>query len=239
MKAVSCCLAASVLALAGQAYGGNVTIAVGKGSVAVNENGTVRGSSTGTRGSGMLRNDPRNLAAFSAIEVAGSVDVQISCGGAQSVVVRADDNLLRQVRTEVAGGRLKVSLEGSLSTQNPLEVQVSVPNLSALTVSGSGDATVSRLNAGAFRLVVSGSGDVKISGNADTADISIAGSGNLDGKKLNVKRASVEIRGSGDAALTVLDSLKARISGSGDLDYYGNPRHVEEQISGSGDLNRH
>lgn len=237
MKAVSCCLAASLLTLASQAYGGNVTIASGKGSVAINENGVVRGS--GTRGSGTLRSDTRNLAGFSAVEVAGSVDVQINCGGSQSVTVRADDNLLRQVRTEVVAGRLKVSLDGSLSTQNPLEVQINVPTLNALSVSGSGDASINRLNTGSFRLVVSGSGDVRIAGNADTADISVSGSGNVDGKKLNIKRANVEIRGSGDATLTVLDSLKARISGSGDLDYYGNPRHVEEQVSGSGDLNRH
>lgn len=228
-------LLGGLLMASGICQAGNVTIAIGNGSVAVNNAG---GRGNGIQGSGKLASDTRNVAAFSAVELGGAVDISIAVGGAQSVTVKADDNVLPHVRTEVVGGKLKISMNQSVSTRNKLQVVISTPSLTALTVDGSGDAEVSRIAGNAFRLLLSGSSNVRLAGAVDSADIAVTGSGDVNGKGLTAKRAKVSINGSGDVSITALESLKARIDGSGDINYYGNPRSVDEQVSGAGDVNK-
>jgi hypothetical protein len=63
------------------------------------------GSSSPTNeGSGVAATQARNVAAFNSVELAGSNNVVIRVGEKQSVVVRADDNLLDRVTTEVQSG---------------------------------------------------------------------------------------------------------------------------------------
>ena len=83
---------------------------------------------------------------------------------------------------------------------------------------------------------VSGSGDIIIGGegNAKTADISISGSGNYTGEKLKIGTADVSISGSGNCTLNVTESLKGGVSGSGNVNYYGNAAKVDTRVSGSG-----
>jgi hypothetical protein len=65
-------------------------------------------------------------------------NVTVAVGGRQSVVVHADSNLLRDVTTRVVAGTLVVGTTGSFSTRSPMSVEVSVPSLASLTLSGSG-----------------------------------------------------------------------------------------------------
>jgi hypothetical protein len=46
----------------------------------------------------------------------------------------------------------------------------------------------------------------------------------------------VSIAGSGNAAVSAEDSLRASVSGSGDIRYNGNPPHVESSVAGSGSV---
>ena len=47
------------------------------------------------------------------------------------------------------------------------------------------------------------------------------------------------VSGSGDIQVTASQSLKARVSGSGDISYRGNPEKQDFKTSGSGDISRH
>ena len=66
-------------------------------------------SNSTTEGSGVSATQARDVAAFNSVELAGSNNVLIRVGGKQSVVVRADDNLLDRVTTEVQSGRLVIA----------------------------------------------------------------------------------------------------------------------------------
>ena len=96
-------------------------------------------SSDTVQGSGVQVTQSRTVPAFGSVELAGSNNVSIHVGQKQSVQVYADDNLIDRVTTDVDATTLVIgSKSGSYSTNSPMRVEVSVPSLSDLTLSGSG-----------------------------------------------------------------------------------------------------
>ena len=94
-------------------------------------------------GSGVPATQARDVGAFHGIDLAGSNNVVIRVGEKQSVVVKADDNLLDRVTTEVQSGKLVIAnAPGSFTTNSPMSVEVGVPSLDTLTLSGSGNIVV-------------------------------------------------------------------------------------------------
>ncbi len=66
-------------------------------------------SNSSAEGSGVPATQSRDVAAFNSVELAGSNNVVIRVGEKQSVVVRADDNLIDRVTTEVQSGKLVIA----------------------------------------------------------------------------------------------------------------------------------
>jgi hypothetical protein len=66
-------------------------------------------SNSTTRGSRIPATQARDVAAFDSVELAGSNNVLIRVGAKQSIVVRADKNLLDRVTTEVQSGQLVIA----------------------------------------------------------------------------------------------------------------------------------
>jgi len=91
------------------------------------------GATTAATGGG------RQLPPFHRVELAGSNTVTIRVGDRQSVIVNGDRKLLAQVTTEVHAGTLVIGNKpGGFTSKRGMSVDVSVPTLSAITLSGSG-----------------------------------------------------------------------------------------------------
>jgi hypothetical protein len=192
----------------------------------------------GDRGSGVAASQTRTVGEFRRIEVRGSTDVAVTAGRATSVVVTGDDNLLRYVVTEVAGGTLVIRQEsGSHSPRVKLLVTVSTPALEGVAIHGSADVTVHGLSAERFRAHIAGSGDLAVAGRTGELEASVSGSGDMRLYDLLAQRAAVKIAGSGDVQVNVQQTLEARISGSGDVRYRGDP-HTQISVHGSGSVRR-
>ena len=106
--------------------------------------GTTSGS--GLQGSGLAASQARAVAAFHGLNLAGANNVTVVVGRPQSVVVRADNNLLSHVTTQVTDGTLVIGNSGNFSTRTPMSVDVSVPALTALALTGSGQITVTGIS---------------------------------------------------------------------------------------------
>jgi hypothetical protein len=65
------------------------------------------GSPAGT-GSGVAATQPRSLAPFTGVDLAGDNNVIVRVGASQSVIVHADSNLLTRVTTRVRSGSLLI-----------------------------------------------------------------------------------------------------------------------------------
>ena len=214
------------------------------------------GSGPALVGSGKAVDDTRAVPVFSRIRLEGPFNLRAGQSDSTTVSVRADDNLVSQVITEVEGDTLVIrSRPGhSIRSRQPLLVTVSASNLAGVDMRGSGDLWLqgfkgerfelqlrgsgdARLNDLALRtLVVSlaGSGDITAQGRCDDAQLSIAGSGDLHMADLQTLRTSVGIAGSGDARVHATLAINASVAGSGDVRYSGNPGSVKSSVAGSG-----
>ena len=81
--------------------------------------------------------------------------------------------------------------------------------------------------------VISGSGNLTISGEARNADFLVSGSGKIDADDLTLNDCEARVSGSGNMWVYVDRFLDATISGSGSIYYTGEPA-IESRISGSG-----
>lgn len=106
-----------------------------------------------------------------------------------------------------------------------------------LSVNGSGDMNIA-VKAQTLDAVGYGSGDFTLSGTAQKLRASISGSGELAATRLDVQDADVNVTGSGDAYVNVSGNLTGSVSGSGDIEYSGNPANVNVSDTGSGRVRR-
>jgi hypothetical protein len=175
----------------------------------------------------------RALAGFSGLDLAGSNNVTVAVGGRQSVVVHADSNLLRYVTTRVVSGTLVIGTTGSFTTGSPMSVEVSVPSLAALTLSGSGKISVTGINAPRLTVKLPGSGALYVGGTVTRLNATLGGSGLAQLDNLVARDVHAVVAGSGLIRVTATASLNAAVTGSGAVIYRGNPQ-VTSSVTGSG-----
>ena len=194
-------------------------------------------SNSTTEGSGVSARQVRDVAPFNSVALAGSNNVVIRVGENQSIVVRADDNLLDRVTTEVQSGRLVIAnTPGSLTTNSPMMVEVNVPALDALTLTGSGNIVVTGIETESLEVTLPGSGTVTGSGTAARLDITVSGSGAVQFTRLVANDVRAVVSGSGSIFVTATRSLDASVSGAGAILYQGNPQDVTKSVTGTGTI---
>ena len=210
------------------------------------------------RGNGNMITKTRNVGEFDKVAVGGSFDVKLIAGTEGSVTIKVDENLLEYLVTKVEDGKLKLRWKKGINISARKGILITVPfkDIEGVSLSGSGDVySEDTIKADKFRAALSGSGNVKLSVDAQevssaisgSGDIdlvgstkqlkcSISGSGNIRAYELKSNNADVRIAGSGNIRVFVDENLKARIAGSGSIHYKGNPKKQDTKISGSGNV---
>jgi len=188
------------------------------------------------QGSGVAKTEARPVADFHRIVVESSANLSIEVGGATSLSVTGDDNLVGFVTTEVRDGSLVVGMKsGSYSNRLDLRVSITTPALDGLSIRGSSDVAAFGLKGESFAVEILGSGDVRATGKVEHLDAAIAGSGDLHLDGLEAREAKVSVSGSGDVDVWASETLVASVSGSGDVTYRGEPK-VTKSVAGSGSV---
>jgi hypothetical protein len=191
------------------------------------------------RGSGVVATESRDAAGFSEVWLSGSGEVVVERTGSESVTVEAEDNILPLLEARVAGARLTLGTKSNVNIQptRPIRFHVTVKDLTALGVSGSGKFRAEGIDTQRLSADIAGSGSATLAGKADDVRLSVSGSGDYDAARLATRTASVSISGSGSATVNATDHVEAHISGSGSVRYLGSPT-VAKHVSGSGAVAR-
>lgn len=208
-----------------------------------------------TKGSGEIIKSNRELSGFSKIYCKGSGEIYFKQSDKFEVIVETDDNIQKQIITEVKDGALILRNDGSICTKT-LNYYISAPNLNDVVIdgsadlrcselvkvdkfnieiNGSGDIKMKELNTANLKIEINGTGDVEINGQADNTMLGVNGSGDMKLMNLKTKRTAASINGSGDITIACDEELNAKISGSGDIRYIGSPK-VQSKVIGSGDI---
>ena len=188
-------------------------------------------------GSGVAVTESRHVPPFTGVELAGSNNVTVRIGRTQSVVVRGDDNLVQRVTTRVSAGTLVVGNKpGSFTTKAPMSVEVVVPSLDTLALSGSGNVAANGVRAEHLKVSLSGSGTLNASGSAQRSTSRSAGPASFSSGSLSSRDAHAVLTGSGQIVVHATDSLDGMVQGSGDIVYSGNPARVTKSVTGVGTI---
>ena len=204
--------------------------------------------------------ETRDVSSFSEISLRIPATVHLEQGSPQSVRIEAKQSTLEDIITEVNGSKLIIRFPGkSIFQRNykpgKIDIYITVPDITGLGISGSGDILADEIKARIIDLAVSGSGNIEIddlasekvkgaisgSGNiqiegngvADELSVSISGSGNFNADEFEAEDITVSTSGSGNCKVKSNGSVKARIAGSGNVYYKGNPT-VDASVAGSG-----
>lgn len=195
-------------------------------------------SATGNaHGSGAPATETRDLPAFTELELAGTNAVTVHVGSPQSVRVTADDNLLHNVTTTVRSGALVIGDVGSWTTKSPMRVDVTIPSLDRVALTGTGTITVTGVSATGFTAELTGTGTVEAAGSADRLTAVLSDSGTLALTDLVARDVTARLDGTGTIRVTATSSLDANLTGTGAIVYSGNPPTVTKTVAGSGSIN--
>jgi len=197
---------------------------------------------------------------FNAINLQGSMNVEISYGEQQAVVAEGNSNIIEELETEVINGTWYISLGTGCFYDFDLKVFITLPDIKKIELSGSGDILATDLvghenmtieNRGSGKIFVNevaetSSLDVKISGSGPVEikkawpdllymNIINSGSGQFRGYPAVVSECDIRVSGSGNCEISVDELLDVNISGSGNVYYKGRPV-INVNNSGSGRL---
>jgi hypothetical protein len=174
----------------------------------------------------------RKTADFHAIDIVGTIAVEARIDRATTVEVRGEADRIKQVTTDVKNGVLVINTKGKLDNSH-LRVFVTAPDLSALTISGTGELTVHGLANGKLDLEIPGTGAMTLDGKTSALHVAIGGSGSLKAKSLLAESATIDVKGTGQATLYASKSIDANVSGTGAIKVYGKPASVKKSITGT------
>ncbi|SEM01961.1 Putative auto-transporter adhesin, head GIN domain [Maribacter orientalis] len=205
----------------------------------------------------------RSTGDYDGIAVSGWFDVDLVSGNEGEITLQGEENLLEYIITEVKDGKLVIKTEKGVNLKSSnwkSEIRITVPveSISSVSMSGSGDIVgKTKIKSDKFSTAMSGSGDITLdidsnlisasmsgsgditlSGKTTDFDATVSGSGDIEAYNLEADNVSATVSGSADIQVTAKKSIKARVSGSGDISYRGNPEKVDTKTSGSGDISR-
>ncbi len=206
-------------------------------------------------GEGPSENFDFNIDGFDGVKLKGSGTLYLTQGSDFAVTVKGQENIVDEVILDVDNNILNIGLQGCYRNFHDLEYYITMPEVKALTIDGSGEIYgETPIEGNSLDLNIKGSGDMdieftgddvegfidgsgsmKLEGEVEAVRYEIQGSGDIEGFNMSSKDANIEIKASGNVEVNASEYLKIKISGSGDVYYKGNPV-LDVEVLGSGDV---
>lgn len=213
------------------------------------------------QGNGIPATEIRSLPNFSRVRLESPVHVIVKTGAVPTAVVTTDENLTSYLTTDTWGGTLTIGMSSAIEPTVEPVITITVPDLRALTHNGNGlveieesgdfpdlDLTLNGAGeivfsgtADRLRATVNGSGIIDMEGYAEELAADLRGNGAIHGENLLTGDADVSISGSGSVFLDLdyRSTLNATITGSGVLEWWGQPAWTDYDILGDGKVIEH
>jgi phage shock protein PspC (stress-responsive transcriptional regulator) len=198
---------------------------------------------------------------FSEIEVHGPFQVVVRQGDSYKAEAAGRPADLSDVRLDIRGNRLVVRnragglFSGFDMSRHPILVQVTLPRLRHLELSGACQADVSgfrdedlRLEASSassarldvnvprLELQLSSASQVNLSGSANELTVDGSSASQLEALGLRASQANIDLSSGSQAKVQATDGLKVDLSSGSMVRYAGHPRNIEKDLSSGSTL---
>jgi hypothetical protein len=207
------------------------------------------------QGNGDLTTEDRTVGPFAQVVNSTSVSVTIT-EGAQSLSVTVDSNLQPLLITTVTDNVLTISTEEPIKASPNSKVQVALPALTGVKLSGAGGVSATVTTAQNISLTLSGSGPLtfrgpanaveaknsgfgpmQLSGTAESLVATLSGAGALNTQDLPVSGAAqITNSGAGPLTATANGTVSLKLTGLGNITWYGTATVTSSHDSGLGKI---
>ncbi|MDB5004651.1 MAG: hypothetical protein JWQ34_2876 [Mucilaginibacter sp.] len=212
------------------------------------------------RGSGHWITENRKVTDFKKLDISGAFDVVLKQDSSLTVSVAADDNLLKIIKTEIDGDKLRISTDGKniCSSSGDLTVTIGVHNLNdikalgAINITSTGKIVAKDIHldlAGATKVNIdldaanvnteaNGATEIALKGQATSHTIDLNGGGKVHAFDFVVGNYSITTQGASECEINVLHDLTVNSSGASVIKYKGNPTSIKNEKSGASSITK-
>lgn len=211
------------------------------------------------KGNGNVVTEERTVTEdFNQVRGSAGIDVYLTEGTENKIVVEADENLLEIIETTISNGKLKITAEKNIGRSKSKKVHVTYTNLNSIEASSGADIVANNViksetlhlnsSSGADLEVevfakevfteTSSGADLEVSGKANILHAKASSGSGLNAKKLEVLACNARASSGATIVVNAKESMDAKASSGGDIRYYGNPSAVKEKDSSSGSIRK-
>ena len=214
------------------------------------------------RGEGNKTSAMPAVTSFTAVDIDLPIkaDITVQNGSQTGIQLNGYGNIIKHIKTTVKNNVLYITSDLDEMWEincDDVSVQITLPVITALTLTGAPDANmhgnitgtdfkleisgaskvvIDNINVDNFSSEVSGAADIEVKGGAvKKASYEISGAGKILAFPLQANETTASISGAGKNEVTALTKLSATISGAGTIKYKGHPS-VTQQVSGVGTI---
>ena len=210
------------------------------------------------KGNGNIITEKRTTSNYNGIRSSGSFHVLLVNGKEGEITLKGEENILPLIETIIENNTLKIRFQKNTNVRTTKKVIITVPvtDIETITLAGSGNIEsknvlkgeniITKLSgSGSINLVtnteeinaeITGSGNINLEGTAVHFNTKITGSGDVKAYELQAEEVQIKITGSGSVKANVSKRIAAKITGSGNVYYQGNPKYVNSKTTGSGSI---
>ena len=209
---------------------------------------------------------PRNVGAFTRVDISNAFDVYLSQGNENAVAVSASDPEFRdKITTRVENGTLHIEFNGDKNfwrglknNKMNLKAYISFKTLEQLSVSGACNVKImNELSADKLKIRLSGASDLKgkitakflevnlngasditLNGVVENLNVSASGASDYKGYDLQTSYCIADASGASSVQVTVNKELNAKASGASDIGYKGTGAVVDVRTSGASSIKK-
>jgi hypothetical protein len=195
---------------------------------------------------------------FDKVRGSSGIDVYLTEGSKNKIVVEADENLIDLIETNISNGKLTIRSSKNIGRSKAKKVHVTFIKLSSIEASSGADIigksvikneTISLDCSSGADLEVevfakelyaetSSGADLDVSGKASTMYANASSGSELNAKNLNTITCNAKASSGADIIVTVQDKINAKASSGGDVRYYGDPVSVSKKDGKSGNIRK-
>lgn len=162
---------------------------------------------------------------FTGVELASGDDVRVRQGAHFAIRAVGPAAEIEDLVLRIDQGRLIIDRQKGTVATDDVDIEVVMPSLNQLIVTGSGDAKADQIQGAEARLTVTGSGDLDVEGGQVTrATLNLTGSGSLDSEKMRAETLDIRVTGSGEVDAFASGTAAIAINGSGSVKVKGGAR---------------
>lgn len=183
----------------------------------------------------------RKVSHFNEIDINGTMNIYLSQGNKESVVVETTEKLQPVVIIKVKNKVLYVKTENGFHIREPkkINVYITVKDLNKIQYDGVGNLKcLTEINVPKLDVYKDGVGNIFLNGSANNALFSNDGVGNIKAFNFIVKHLTIRNTGVGNMEIYASKTLSISKSGVGNIYYRGNAVITDIKSTGVGKIQK-